>query len=208
MGRGTYDRSQSQEQRQGETRERLLDAATEVFAQTGVAATRVEDLARRAQISRRTLYELYPSVGAVLDAVYERAVRISFQSVFEALAGITDPIERIHAGVRAYYRIIADNPAAARVVFVEYRYAGPAQAAAYELNTSRYAMLMLEFLSSAFAAKRLGRLPDETGAYALTRALEAVGVRALQRGEPGSLAALAPQMSTLILEAFRVVPSA
>ena len=204
--RGKYDRSQTTEQRHQATRERILDAATDVFAKLSVVATRVDDLVEAAGISRRTLYELFPSVPDVLDAVYERAVRISFQQVFESLVGIADPIERIHAGVRAYYRIIADNPNAARVVFVEYRYAGPAQAAKYELNTTRYAGLLLEFLNAAFAAKRLSRAPDETSAYALTRALEAVGVRGLSRGE--NLAELAPKMSTMILEAFRVTDSA
>ncbi len=203
MSRGKYDRTQSSAQRHESTRERLLDAATVVFAAKGVGATRVDDLVEAAAISRRTLYEQFPSVAEVLDAVYERAVRTSFQQVFEALLGITDPIERIHAGVRAYYQILTNNPAAARVVFVEYRYAGPAQAAKYELNTSRYAMLVLEFLNAAFAARRLERAPDETSAYALTRALEAVGVRALERGE--DLAALAPKMSALIIDAFGAV---
>ncbi|HEY4177954.1 MAG TPA: TetR/AcrR family transcriptional regulator [Kofleriaceae bacterium] len=205
MSRGKYDRSQTAAERQLVGREHLLDTATEVFAAKSVAGTRVDDLVERAGISRRTLYQHFASVDAVLDAVYERAVRNSFMSVFEALAGISDPIERIHEGVRAYFRIIADNPSAARVVFVEYRYAGPAQAAKYELNTTRYAALLLEFLNAAFAGKRLGRPPDETSAYALTRALEAVGVRAILRGEPDTLAALAPQMSMLILEAFRFV---
>jgi hypothetical protein len=39
----------------------------------------------------------------------------------------------------------------------------------------------------------------------LTRALEAVGVRGLSRGE--DLAQLAPKMSTLILDAFGVIDS-
>jgi AcrR family transcriptional regulator len=201
-GRGKYDRSQTSGERHAVAHERLLDSATEVFATRGYAGTRVEDLVEHAQISRRTLYEHFDTVDAVLDEVYERAVRISFTTVLGKLIGVTDPIERIDAGVRAYYEMIRDNPSAARVVFEVYRTAGPAQAAKYELNTARYATLMLEFLSLAFAAGRLSRAPDETRVYALTKGLDAIAIRALSRGEQASLPEVAPVMSDLIKTAF------
>jgi hypothetical protein len=138
--------------------------------------------------------------------IYERAVRVNFTAILERLMSVTDPIERIHVGVAAYFETIAANPSAARVVFEEYRYAGPAQAAQYELNTTRYALLMLQFVNAAYAAGRLGRAPDEISVYGLTKAIEAVGVRALHRGEHADLPAVAPVMATLIIEAFRGPP--
>lgn len=202
-GRGKYDRSRTSEERHEERRERLLDAATEVFAARGYAGTRVDDLVEHAGISRRTLYEHFDSVDAILTEVYERAVRISFTSIFQRLVLVHDPLDRIHTGVAAYYDLIASNPAAARVVFEVYRHAGTEQAARYELNTTRYAMLLLESLNAAHAAGRLGRPADETSVFALTKGLEAVGVRALQRGEAGRLPEAAPAMAALIVEAFR-----
>ena len=201
-GRGKYDRSQTAGERAAETREKMLDAATEVFAARGYANTRVEDLVERAQISRRTLYEHFESVDAILEEVYERAVRISFTTVLQKLMGVTDPIDRVEVGITAYYEMIRDNAAAARVVFEVYRTAGDAQAARYELNTTRYATLMLEFLTQAFAAGRLGRMPDETSVYALTKGLDAVAIRALQRKEHADLPQVAPKMARLILDAF------
>lgn len=201
--RGKYDRTQSPAQRYEQLHERLLDAATEVFAERGYNATRVDDLVAAAGISRRTLYEHFDSLEAALDAVYDRAIRTSFQIMMARLAGVTDPIDRIRAGVAAYYDMIADNPAAARVVFDQYRQAGPAQAAKYALNTTRYATLMLEILNLAHAAGRLGRPPDELTTYALTKACEAAGVRALDRGELASLRDIAPVMAELLLNAFR-----
>lgn len=202
-GRGRYDRSQTTEARRGERRERLLDAATEVFAARGYAGTRVDDIVEHAGISRRTLYEDFDSVDAILTEVYERAVRISFASILERLVVVRDPIERIRAGVAVYYELIAANPSAARVVFEVYRHAGPAQAARYELNTTRYTLLLLESLGAAHAAGLLGRAADEASVYALTKGLEAVGVRAIHRGETGRLPELASGMATLIIEAFR-----
>ncbi|MBA2540070.1 MAG: TetR/AcrR family transcriptional regulator [Deltaproteobacteria bacterium] len=201
-GRGRYDRSRTTGERAVETREKLLDAATEVFAARGYTGTRVEDLVDHAAVSRRTLYEHFDSIDAILEEVYERAVRISFSTVLQKLMGVTDPIERVDVGIRAYYEIIRDNAAAARVVFEVYRTAGDAQAAKYELNTTRYASLMFEFLSMAFAAGRLERAPDETSVYALIKGLDAVAIRSLQRKEHASLPDIAPQMSRLIKSAF------
>ena len=201
-GRGKYDRSKTSTERHSELHEKLLDAATEVFAARGYAGTRVEDLVDQAGISRRTLYEHFDSVNACLDEVYERAVRISFTTVVGKLMGVVDPIARVEVGVRAYYEMIRDNASAAKVVFEVYRMAGPAQAAKYELNTTRYATLMLEFLTMAFAAGRLKRAPDETSVYALTKGLDAVAVRALSRGEHATLADQAPIMARLIIDAF------
>jgi len=202
-GRGKYDRTQTAEQREVTRREALLDAATDVFAARGFAGTRVDDIVDAAGISRRTLYEQFDSVEAILEEVYERAVRINFTTILERLMSVTDPIERIHAGMAAYFETIAANPSAARVVFEEYRYAGPAQAAKYELNTARYTTLMMQFLHVAYAAGALGRAPDELSVFALTKGCEAVGTRALRTKQHETLPAAAPAMARLILDAFR-----
>lgn len=201
-GPGRYDRSQTADQRSSERLERLLDAATDVFAERGYAGTRVEDIVEATGISRRTLYTHFESIDALLTLIYERAVRASFTTVLERLMSVEDPIERIHVGVAAFLGLVADNPSAARVVFEIYRNAGAAQAAQHELNTTRWAHVIFDFLNAAFVAGRLARQPDEPAVYALTKGLEATGVRALQRGEPQSLHALAPRMSRLLLDAF------
>ena len=201
--RGKYDRSQTVEQRTEARLEKLLDAATQVFAERGYANTRVDDIVDATGMSRRTLYQLFESVDAILTEVYERAVRVSFTTIVQRLMTVTDPIERIHAGIQAWFDMIAVNPSAATVVFDVYRHAGPTQAAKYELNTARYSMLMLEAVNAAFAAGKLGRAPDETTVYVLVKGFEALGVRALHRGEHAQLPAQAPQMAKLIIEAFR-----
>jgi AcrR family transcriptional regulator len=202
LGRGKYDRAVTAAERRTHRIEAVLDAATEVFANRGYAQTRVEDIVEAAGISRRTLYEDFASVEAILAAVYDRAVRINFTTIFERLTQTADPIERVLVGLTTYFEMIAGNPAAARVVFEEYRQAGAEQAARYELNTSRYVTLMLEFLTAAHVAGRLARAPDEVSVYALIKGIDAVAIRALHRGEHVQLPLLAPQMAKLIVDAF------
>jgi AcrR family transcriptional regulator len=199
-GPGKYDRSLSGDERKAQRREQVLEAATAVFAERGIANTRVDDLVTALGISRRTLYEDFGSIETIVELIYDRAVRESFVAVATRIAAARDPIDRIVAGISAYFEIIAANPAAARMVFDEYRHVGPAQAAKYEVNTTRYVSLMLDMVTAAFAAGQLRHAPDEVTIYALIKAAEAIGVRALRRGEDA--AALAPAMARLVIAAF------
>jgi len=54
--------------------ERILDAATRLFAAPGFAKTTVEDIARRAGVSKGLMYDHYPSKAALLEAVWARQV--------------------------------------------------------------------------------------------------------------------------------------
>ena len=98
-GRGRYDRSQTTEERRGEHRERLLDAATEVFAARGYAGTRVDDIVEHAGISRRTLYEDFDSVDAILTEV---------QGIGEDFKGATTDLGTLRGEVESNLRKIED----------------------------------------------------------------------------------------------------
>jgi AcrR family transcriptional regulator len=52
-----------------ETRQIIFDAARHAFAADGYAATSTEELARRAGISTKTLYRLFPAKAALFEAM-------------------------------------------------------------------------------------------------------------------------------------------
>jgi AcrR family transcriptional regulator len=52
----------------------VLDAAMELFIEKGFASTRVEDIARRAGLSKGTVYLYFPSKEAVLEGLVRRAI--------------------------------------------------------------------------------------------------------------------------------------
>jgi AcrR family transcriptional regulator len=83
-------------------RQRILDAAGELFYREGINATGVERLATESSVSKRTLYQHFPSKTAVVEE-YLRSVE---QRVPNPLAHATDqtPRERLLA--------LFDTPAA------------------------------------------------------------------------------------------------
>jgi AcrR family transcriptional regulator len=52
----------------------VLDAALDLFIEKGFAATRVDDIARRAGLSKGTIYLYFPSKGAIMEGLVRRAI--------------------------------------------------------------------------------------------------------------------------------------
>ena len=58
-----------------ESRERILDVATELFLAEGYGATSIEAVAQRARISKRTFYYRFPDKAALFAAVVHRIIQ-------------------------------------------------------------------------------------------------------------------------------------
>jgi AcrR family transcriptional regulator len=90
--------------RGGETRARILDAATELFLERGYEATSVSAIARAAKVSVPALYWHYDSKSEICYAFLERAMT----GFVEALLGEPDegtPFERLRRFVRNYIHV-------------------------------------------------------------------------------------------------------
>lgn len=57
------------------TAERILEAASELFAEQGALGTSLGDIAKATGLSKGTLYYYYPSKQDVIDAVAKRTVK-------------------------------------------------------------------------------------------------------------------------------------
>lgn len=90
--------------------ERLLDAAGELFAERGVAAVGMADVAAAAGCSRATLYRYFASRKDLRTAFVHREARRVGAAVGEELRGIADPVERTLAGVQAAIRRVRLDP--------------------------------------------------------------------------------------------------
>ncbi|WP_280382481.1 TetR/AcrR family transcriptional regulator [Nocardia wallacei] len=90
--------------------ERILDAAARLFAERGVAATGMADIAKAAGCSRATLYRYFDSRQAVRLAFVHREARRIGTAVMSAIGEIDDPAARLVAGVREALRLVREDP--------------------------------------------------------------------------------------------------
>lgn len=109
-------------------RERLLEAALELFGTDGYPTTSVERLCALAKVSTRHFYHEFQNKEAVLLAVHAQVIELALRSTGEALAATAGaPVrERIVAAVDGYLRTIMTDLRRARISFVEVVGASPA----------------------------------------------------------------------------------
>jgi AcrR family transcriptional regulator len=178
-------------------RSRLLEAVGRAVAERGYAAATIDDVVRRAGVSKKTFYEHFADKEDCFLAAYEAASEELLARVSEAHAVHDDWLERTRAGVRAYLRWLAAEPALARVFLIEVAAAGPRALERREALRDRYAELFRERRGAQ------PRLPIEVF-HAVVAAVDDVVVRHIRESGAEDLPALEPvlvYLQTMLLAA-------
>jgi AcrR family transcriptional regulator len=108
------------EQREA-TRERIVAAAVEAFAEKGFRGASTRDIARRAGTNQGLITYHFQSKDALWRAAVERIIGLLAGGLGEQLAGLDsgDPRERGRAAIRAYVRFVAAHPELFRLMVDE-----------------------------------------------------------------------------------------
>jgi AcrR family transcriptional regulator len=110
----------SPEERVAERRERLLDAALEVFTARSFLASKVRDVCAEAGLTERYFYESFRDKEMLLGVLGERIVGDFVAAAGPSIALVTEDLDAaIHGASRAVVRSLTDDPRRARILFVE-----------------------------------------------------------------------------------------
>ena len=100
------NRSQPRWRRLPEERPRqILDAALKVFDERGLAGARLDDIARRAGVSKGTIYLYFPNKEELFREVV-RAVVVDRVRQAAANAGSDDPVDELKRYLRAHWDFV------------------------------------------------------------------------------------------------------
>jgi AcrR family transcriptional regulator len=104
-----------------ERREQLLDAALSVIVQQGYSGVSIEAIARAAGVTRPVIYDHFPNLGRLLQAVIEREERYSLDQLEQVVPddpGDRDPIEVLAGGVKRFLDAVVSRPATWRIILL------------------------------------------------------------------------------------------
>jgi AcrR family transcriptional regulator len=119
-----------------------MDAIAELTAEQGYDATKIGDIVRRAGVARKTLYDNFEGKEEVFLAAFDAAVDEAVQWIEADCAAAEDDWEKqVQAGLAAFLRYIADNPALARMCMIEALSATPTATERYEAAMQRFVEL-------------------------------------------------------------------
>ncbi len=126
----------------GHKRRRIMDAIAELTAEQGYDATKIGDIVSRAGVARKTLYDNFEGKEEVFLAAFDTAVDEALQRIEADCAEVEgDWEERVQAGLAAFLRYIAENPALARMCMIEALSATQAATERYEAAMQRFVEL-------------------------------------------------------------------
>lgn len=90
-----------------DTRDRLVDAAMELFVLQGYGATGLAQIARRAGVLPGSLYYFFPTKEDLLLATLERRKVLLFPDVLAPIwESVEDPVERVFGLLAGYRRML------------------------------------------------------------------------------------------------------
>lgn len=107
-------------------RRRLFEAMIETVAEHGYTAATVTQLRTRAGVSKRTIYDHFPSKEAYFLATYDLVVSDCAERLSAAYERDGDWLERISRAFNALISAIYERPSAARLALIEALGAGRA----------------------------------------------------------------------------------
>jgi AcrR family transcriptional regulator len=99
--------------------ERILEAAEACFARYGFQKTSMEDIAREAGLSRRSVYRHFPDKSALFNQVAEGRTRIFLDEIVRRTAELEGLSAQIEEVSRLTSRFIRDDPISAALLRVD-----------------------------------------------------------------------------------------
>lgn len=102
--------------------EKILRAATEVFANKGYFAARMTDVAKQAEVADGTLYLYFEGKEHLLLSIFDDVLSRFIHRLEEEIAVLDDPIAKLRVMVRLHLETLGRDPALAQVLQIETRH--------------------------------------------------------------------------------------
>ena len=91
-------------------REKILETATDLFAELGYRSTDVQQIADRLKIGKGTVYRYFPTKEELFFATADRAMKSMEKFIQNRLNRVTDDITRVRKAIRAYIEFYKSHP--------------------------------------------------------------------------------------------------
>jgi AcrR family transcriptional regulator len=106
-----------------ERREQLLDAALKVVLEQGYARVSIEAIARMAGVTRPVIYDHFPNLGALIQALIAREERYALTQLAEVVPDLRSHPEGdlatfLRVGLPHFFESVAGRPSTWRIILL------------------------------------------------------------------------------------------
>jgi AcrR family transcriptional regulator len=189
------------------TRERLLKAAEQVFADKGFYETAVDEVARLSNTSKGSVYFHFPSKEILFNAVMENLGERLLQRVEDALSAVEDPVVRLEVALQTTVETFCRHRTLARVLLVR----GYSMGAGFTLKKqeifSRFVTLIQQLLDEAVKVCGSSDFDTRVAASVWLGSITEVLIQWLEAGGPHPVADAMPTLRLLLLRSVGLEPT-
>ena len=181
------------------THERLLEAAEEVFADKGYYEAAVDEIARRSNTSKGSVYFHFPSKESLFLAMVGHLGNRLMQQVENAIAEVKDPRERVEVALSTTLETLTQHRTLASLLLSKGFGMGSSFVKKRQEVFTRFADQVTALLEEALPQEIADPLNREVIAYASLGAISEVVVKWLETGTPHPVKEALPTLRRLLL---------
>ena len=181
------------------TRERLLVAAEEVFAEKGYHGAVVDDIVRVSESSKGGFYFHFPNQQALFLALVDALVPKLTGAVARAIAAESDPVAQLNAALRTVLDLFARHRRLSKILLVEAVGLGHGFDEKLMATRGRFAAMIRAELDHAVNSGALPPFDTEIASWAWFGAINEIVARWLVTGQPDPLERALPELRRLLL---------
>jgi TetR/AcrR family transcriptional regulator, fatty acid metabolism regulator protein len=166
------------------TKERILDAALDVFSVKGYHDTKVDEIVERSATSKGSVYFHFPNKQRLFLALVDKFADLLERRVTEAIAEEAEGIARVRAALQATLETFGKYRRLAKIMLVQAVGLGSIFEEKRIEVLDRFAGLIKTYLDEAVALGDIEPIDTTIVAYAWTGAINQIVIRWVYTGEP------------------------
>lgn len=178
-----------------ETRERILDAALNVFSNKGYHDTKMDEIVEASDTSKGSIYFYFPNKERLFLALVDQFADLLERRVTEAVEHEDEGIARVRAALLACLETFGRYRRPAKILLVQAVGLGSVfEKKRIEVN-DRFASLIKKYLDESIEVGDIAPVDTDVVSYAWMGAIYGIVIRWVYTGEPDSeriLSALLP----------------
>ncbi|MFO7598441.1 MAG: TetR/AcrR family transcriptional regulator [Candidatus Desulfacyla sp.] len=104
--------------------QRIIAAATKVFARKGFYQSKISEIAREAQVADGTIYIYFENKDDILISLFEEQMQAVLDNMNSRMVNLTDPAKKLEEFAWTHLSLIHNNKDMAEIIQVELRQSG------------------------------------------------------------------------------------
>lgn len=188
-------------------RQRVLDAALDVFSREGYGNAAVDEIARRSETSKGGVYFHFPSKQVLFLALVDAAGKLLLDRVRQAMDAETSATAKGDAALLAVLETFGSHRKLARLLLIEALGAGKEFGDHLADLHGAFAQLIEAYLAEAIDRGEFPAMDAQIASVAWFGAVNQTVTRWVQTGEPEQLVDTYPELRRLLLHGIAGCPT-